>query len=113
MDGRAKCKEQRFRKSGYLRRLVSMDVEVSASSTFDVCEVDRPELRASANRRATFHENAGATAGVNKKEKLRFMVLDDVKGQTVTIVVEFSAPGFEGFLPKAQQVIKMVGWKGT
>ena len=44
------------------------------------------------------------TAGVEKGEKVRFIVLEDVKGQTVTIFVEVSALGFEEFLPKAQQV---------
>lgn len=39
--------------------------------------------------------------------------MEDVKGQTVTIVVETSPLGFEEFLPKTQQVIKTVEWKGT
>ncbi len=60
-----------------------------------------------------FHESAGATAGVEKGEKLRFIVLDDVKGQTVTIFVETTPQAFEEFLPKAQQVIKTVEWKGS
>jgi len=60
-----------------------------------------------------FHESAGATWGVLKGEKLRFIVLEDVKGKTVTIFVEASALGFDEFLPKAQQVIKTVEWKGT
>jgi hypothetical protein len=58
-----------------------------------------------------FHESAGSTAGVNKGEKLRFIVLKDVKGKQVTILVESSALGFDEFLPKAQQVIKTVEWK--
>jgi hypothetical protein len=60
-----------------------------------------------------FHESAGATAGVEKGEKLRFIVLEDVTGKQVTIMVESSAVGFEEFLPKAQRVIKTVEWKGT
>jgi hypothetical protein len=60
-----------------------------------------------------FHESAGATAGVDKGEKLRFILLKDVKGKTVTIMVESSALGFDEFLPKAQQVIETVEWKGT
>ena len=60
-----------------------------------------------------FHESAGATAGVNKGEKLRFIVLDNVKGKTVTIMVESSALGFDEFLPKAQKVIKSVEWTGS
>src|SRR5215203_1182358 len=60
-----------------------------------------------------FHESAGATAGVEKGEKLRFIVLRDVKGKMVAIMVESSAIGFDKFLPKAQQVINTVEWKGT
>jgi hypothetical protein len=60
-----------------------------------------------------FHESAGSTAGVQKGEKLRFIVLKDVKGKTVTIMIESSALGFDEFLPKAQQVIKTVEWKDS
>jgi hypothetical protein len=54
-----------------------------------------------------------ASAGVDKGDKLRFIVLEDVKGQTVTIFVEATAPGFEEFLPKAQQVVDSVEWGGS
>ena len=60
-----------------------------------------------------FHESAGATAGVEKGEKLRFIVLKDVKGKTVTIMVESSALGFDEFLPKAQKVVESVKWTGS
>ena len=60
-----------------------------------------------------FHESAGATAGVQKGEKLRFVVLKDVKGKTVTIMVESSALGFDEFLPKAQKVVESVKWTGS
>ena len=59
------------------------------------------------------HYSDGSAAGVEHGEKIRFIVLEDVKGQTVTIFVEATALGFEEFLPKAQQVIEMVEWKGT
>ena|SRR5215203_3772638 len=59
-----------------------------------------------------FNLSNGETSGVEKGEKVRFIVLDDVKGQTVTIFVESSALGFDEFLPKAQQVIETVEWKG-
>jgi len=61
---------------------------------------------------ALFHESAGATSGVEKGEKVRFIVLEDVKGQQVTIFVETSPRSFEVFLAKAQQVIETVEWKG-
>jgi len=60
-----------------------------------------------------FHESAGATWGVSKGEKLHFIVVEDVKGQTVTIVVETSASGFEPFLPKARKVVDSVKWGGS
>jgi hypothetical protein len=60
-----------------------------------------------------FHESAGATSGVEKGEKVRFIVLEDVEGQQVTIFVEKSPVGFEEFLTKAQQVIETVEWKGA
>jgi len=59
-----------------------------------------------------FHESHGDTSGVEKGEKIRFIVLEDVKGETVTIMVESSPQGFDEFLPKAQQVIETVEWKG-
>jgi hypothetical protein len=53
------------------------------------------------------------TAGVEKGEKVRFIVLEDVKGQTVTIFIESSADGFEEFLAKGQKVVDSVKWGGS
>jgi hypothetical protein len=53
------------------------------------------------------------TAGVEKGEKVRFIVLEDVKGQTVTIFIESSAVGFEEFLAKGQKVVDSVKWGGS
>jgi hypothetical protein len=60
-----------------------------------------------------FRYSDGETSGVEKGEKIRFIVLEDVKGQTVTIFVESSPQSFDEFLPKAQKVIETVEWKGT
>ena len=60
-----------------------------------------------------FHLSDGGTSGVEKGEKIRFIVLEDVKGQTVTIFVETTPVGFDEFTAKAQQVIETVEWKGT
>jgi hypothetical protein len=49
---------------------------------------------------------------VFEKENLRFIVLEDVGGERVTIVVEAPAEDFEEFLPKAQTVMDTVEWKG-
>lgn len=50
---------------------------------------------------------------VYEKEKLRFIVLEDVGDRRVTIVVEAPAEEFEEFLPKAQRVLDSVEWKGV
>ena len=47
---------------------------------------------------------------VFEEEKLRFIVLENVGGERVTIGVEAPAEEFEEFLPKAQGVLKTVQW---
>jgi hypothetical protein len=49
---------------------------------------------------------------VYEKEKLRFIVLEGVGGERVTIVVEAPAADFEEFLRKAQKVLDTVEWEG-
>ena len=59
---------------------------------------------------------AGRFACVNvvfEKEKLRFIVLEDVGGERVVMAIEAPAADFEAFLPKAQAVLKTVEWEGT
>ena len=48
-----------------------------------------------------------------EKERVRFIVLEDVGGERVTIAVEALAVDFEEFLPKAQETIDTVEWKGA
>jgi hypothetical protein len=50
---------------------------------------------------------------VFEEERVRFIVLEDVGGERVTIAAEAPAADFEEFLPKAQQVIDTVEWEGT
>jgi hypothetical protein len=50
---------------------------------------------------------------VYEKEKVRFIVLEDVGGERVTIAVEALALDFEEFLPKAQKVIDSVEWRAS
>lgn len=52
-----------------------------------------------------FRESNGTEWVVYEEEKLRFIVLEDVGGQTVTIVVEAPAMEFEEFVPKVQKVL--------
>jgi hypothetical protein len=84
---------------------VQFDAIVAGAPKVPACP-DCPDL-------GLFHESAGATWGVNKREKLRFIVVQDVKGQTVTIVVETTPLGFEEFLPKAQKVVDSLKWGGS
>ena len=44
---------------------------------------------------------------------MRFIVLEDIGGERVTIAVEAPAVDFEEFLPKAQKVIDTVEWEGA
>jgi hypothetical protein len=55
----------------------------------------------------------GDKSYVENGEKIRFIVLDDVKGKTVTIVVETIPQAFEEFMPKAQKVVDCVKWGGS
>jgi hypothetical protein len=48
-----------------------------------------------------------------EEERVRFIVLEDVGGERVTIGLEAPAAGFEAFLPEAQKVIDTVEWEGT
>jgi hypothetical protein len=56
------------------------------------------------------YESAGATWGVNKGEKLRFIVVEDVGGQTVTVIEETTPAGFKEFTARAQRVLDSVKW---
>jgi hypothetical protein len=54
-----------------------------------------------------------STYSIFKDYKVRFIVLDGVKGKTVTISVLAPAVEFDEFLAKAKKVIKTVKWTGT
>jgi hypothetical protein len=45
-------------------------------------------------------------------DKARMIVLEDIKGETVTIGIGSPAPTFDEFLPKAQKVLHSVMWSG-
>ena len=49
---------------------------------------------------------------MGKSEKYRFIVLDDVKGQQVTIYFGGPAVEFDESLPKAQKVLDTIKWEG-
>jgi hypothetical protein len=56
------------------------------------------------------YESGGSTWGANKGEKIRFIVVEDVKGETVTIIEETTPEGFKGFTTKSQKVLDSVKW---
>lgn len=45
-----------------------------------------------------------------RSEEVRFLVLDNVKGETVTIAIKAEADEFDRFASKAQQVLNTVKW---
>jgi hypothetical protein len=57
--------------------------------------------------------SGGETFWLGKSEKYRFIVLDDVDGETVTIIFGGPAVEFEEFLGEAQNVLETVEWKGS
>lgn len=54
---------------------------------------------------------SGDSFWLGKSEKYRFIVLEDVKGQTVTILFGGPAVDFEGFVPEAQKILDTVKWE--
>jgi hypothetical protein len=60
-----------------------------------------------------FHYSNGERSYVENGEKVRFIVVEDVKGKTVTIFIESSPQGFEEFTAKAQKVLDSVKWGGS
>jgi hypothetical protein len=60
-----------------------------------------------------FALTSGTGYALGKTDKIRFIVLDNVKGQTVTIYFVSPAVDFEEFLPTAQKVLDSVKWSGS
>jgi hypothetical protein len=44
-------------------------------------------------------------------EKIRFVILDKVKGETVTIAIFSSTDQFDNFVPRAEKILDSVEWK--
>ncbi len=61
----------------------------------------------------TFKYSDGSDAAAAKGFKARAIVLEDVKGETVTIGIGSAATTFDEFLPKAQKVLDSVKWRGS
>jgi hypothetical protein len=61
----------------------------------------------------TFKYSDGSDAGAGKGFKYRAVVLENVKGETVTIGIGSPASEFDGFAPEAHRVLESVKWSGT
>jgi hypothetical protein len=48
-----------------------------------------------------------------EKSKDRFIVLENVRGETVVVIVSAPANGFDEFSPRAQEVLDTVKWEGA
>jgi hypothetical protein len=60
-----------------------------------------------------FRVSEYSTVGLPKGGRYRVIVLEDVKGETVTIGVGSPASDFDEFAPEAQKVIDTVKWSGS
>ena len=49
----------------------------------------------------------------SRGETVRLIVLEDVKGDTVTVAIHGPATGFDEFAPEAQKVVDSVKWTGS
>ena len=58
-------------------------------------------------------KSSGLDFSVFEKSKARFIVLDDVKGEPLTIAVLAPAVTFDEFMPNVQSVVNSVEWKGA
>ena len=61
----------------------------------------------------TFKYSDGSNAAAAKGFEARAIVLDDVKGETVTIGIASKDDEFDGFAPEAQKVLETVKWSGS
>ena len=61
----------------------------------------------------TFRYADGLVASPDPEQKSRAIILEDVKGETVTISVTSAFIVFDEFLPKAQKVLDTVKWGGS
>jgi hypothetical protein len=60
-----------------------------------------------------FRLSSGIRVSLFEGDKVRLIVLDDVKGETVTLGFVSRATEFDEFAPEAQKVIDTVEWRDT
>jgi hypothetical protein len=60
-----------------------------------------------------FQLSAGYPVAFREADKSRLIVLEDVKGETVTLGFSSPATEFDEFAPEAQKVVDSVKWIGS
>ena len=83
---------------------------------FDVVVADLPEDYSSvcgSDCVGIFRLSSGSQASLAAGEKLRFIVLEDVQGETVALGFVSPASTFDEFAPKAQKVVDTVKWRDS
>ena len=79
--------------------------------SFDAVATDLPE--GYGNSVCPIGSPNGEELCLSSVDKVRIIVLEDVKGEPVTILLWKRAVDFEEFLPRAQKLLKTVEWEGT
>jgi len=57
--------------------------------------------------------SGGDTLGSEDGNKTRMIVLEDIKGETVTLDIGTFALAFDDFMPEAKKVVDSVRWTGS
>ena len=107
-----------FQRHPYLQTDNSEPVTVGGvkGERFDVVVEDLPEDYYSvcgSDCVGLFRLSAGFTVSLVEADKVRLFVLEDVKGETVTLGFVSPATEFDEFAPEAQKVIDTVEWGGS
>ncbi len=108
-----------FRQHPYLRTDKPKHVTVGGIEgvQFDVDAEDLPEDYYSGpcgpGCVSIFRLSTGLHASLPARNKLRLIILEDVKGETATLGFGSSDAQFDEFAPKAQKVVDSVKWRGS
>jgi hypothetical protein len=78
---------------------------------FDAVATDLPE--GYGNSVCLLGAPEGEELCISPTDKIRFIVLEDMNGEPVTIMLQIRAVDFEEFLPRAQKVLETVEWEGA
>ncbi len=88
-----------------------MSIGGAKGLSFDAVATDLPE--GYGNSVCPIGSPDGEELCLSSVDKVRFIVLKDVKGEPVTILLWKRVVDFEEFLPKAHKLLKTVEWEGA